>query len=207
MGESEWEGGFDLPDDTWVLLNVRDDGAPARAALAVAERDGENATLYAEALLPELESLHAAGRRQGAAPFAVWVPETPRQADPLIPLVAYVVRQESPDLGRTVEAVAAVCREPHPTRLGEIDIREVELPLGPACRVREMTLAAETDDGRYTVAEHVTFYVLAEPWPEGILQFSVTWTIPGLGDAFAEEADAMAHTLWMARRESDAIAG
>ncbi|MCE7083164.1 hypothetical protein [Streptomyces sp. ST2-7A] len=206
MGESEWEGGFDLPDDTWVLLSVRDDEAPARAAREVAEREGESASLYAEALLPELESLHAAGRRQGAAPFAAWVPEVPRQADPLIPLVAYMVRQESPEAGRTVEAVAAVCRESHPARLGEVEIREVDLPLGPACRVREINLAAETDDGRYTVAEHVTFYVLAEPWPEGILQFSVTWTIPGLGDAFAEEADAMAHTLWMTRRSTDAMA-
>lgn len=191
----EWKAGFELLSADWLLFDVRSLDGAERLAQRVADRGGERNGHYAEAVYPELKAIQAGAEDRGAAPVAVLLPHEPGDERPLVPATAMVVAQDNPDAGRTVDAIAEMVRVPRPYRLDTPEVKEVRLPLGPACRVRELVYEAELEDGRELITEHLTHYVLPPCYPEGVLQLTVTWSLIGLGHFMSEVADDMAASL------------
>lgn len=188
-------GGFTYAKPEWMELIMGQPDGPEQAAQQIADRGGKLDQEYARAALPELRTIYAKAQERGAAPAAVHVPVTPAEAPPLVTATAFMVLQQHPDAGRTLEAISAVLREPRSYRLQAPDIQTVTLPLGPACRVREVAMEGETDDGRHVLIAYVTYYVLSPTFPDGVVEFTVTWTTIGLGELMESVADQMAGSL------------
>ncbi|MGP3972151.1 hypothetical protein [Streptomyces sp. 6N223] len=179
----------------WIPLPVDDPDGADQVAREVAERGGEHDKDFARALLPELKSLQAIAQERGASPMSVQIPLEQPSAPPFVTATAFMVCQQPPDAGRSLDAIAAVIREPRDWRVREPDIRRIELPLGPACRVRELATEAEMEDGRRLLLEYVTYYVLTDAYPEGVIEFTVTWTTIGVAEIMSPLADEIAATL------------
>ncbi|SFD29199.1 hypothetical protein [Streptomyces aidingensis] len=202
-GRRQWVAGFDLPDDQWLVLDVHALDGPEQVAARIAERAGEAAAedareaaeRYAEAAYEELRAIAESAADLHAAPVAVCVPADRPEFPPMVPATAYTARHEPPDGGRSPAAIAAVLRGPREYRMTPPDIRETELPLGPACRVRELARHGAGPDGRPVLMEYLSFYVLPDSFPGGVLQFTVTWAAPGRGPEWEKIAEEMALTL------------
>ncbi|WP_165984757.1 hypothetical protein [Streptomyces sp. YIM 98790] len=190
-----YTGGFPFEEPEWVQLVVSDPEGAERAAQQIADRGGEEDPQYAEAVYPELRTVQERAAERGAAPVAVYVPDVRPAAPPLVPATAFMMLQEPPEAGRTLDALSALAREPRGYRLQEPEVRTVELPLGPACRVRELAYDGETADGREVLVEYLTHHVLSPVFPEGVVEFTVSWTPLALGPAMLETADEMAAGL------------
>ncbi|MDT0345945.1 hypothetical protein [Streptomyces litchfieldiae] len=198
---TEWICGFGYPADGWLPLEVDSPDGAERAAQRIAEREGDGNELYAEAVYPELKVIWEGMRARAAGPVAVWVPPVPLNARPLVPASIFAAREETSPEERTVAAVGETFRRPRPDRLGEADITEIELPLGPACRVHQLLLNQPGDDGRQFVIEAIDYFVLPPDYPEGLFQLSVSWSSPAIAPHMTETADRIATTLTARRAE------
>ncbi|MBB0243110.1 hypothetical protein FNQ90_03035 [Streptomyces alkaliphilus] len=192
---SGWVAGFDLPDEQWMMLRVKNPNEAKAAARAVAERGGEEDEEYARLLLPEFREICEQAVRLGAAPMAVMVPTIPLDRRPLIPVTAYVAPQLPPEAGRTMEALMDVLGVTHPYHSRPPEITEVELPLGPACRLREVVFSGEGPDGRPILREQISWFVFPEQLPDQLLEFTVSWPDLASGPVVEEMAERMAASL------------
>ncbi|MGP3969089.1 hypothetical protein [Streptomyces sp. 6N223] len=193
-------GEFNFLEPEWIYFPVGQPGAPQMVSRQVAQRAGvldRKYRRYAKALLPELKLLDEIAQENSAGPVAVYVPLTPPETRPLVAAVAWLVPRDSPDAGRTVEAIAEVVRGPRSRRFREPEIELVTLPLGPACQVKEILTVedAPTDDGRQPLIEELTHYVLPECYPEGVIEFTITFNRSGLAALMMDAALDMANSL------------
>lgn len=94
---------------------------------------------------------------------------------------------------------------PQPYRHGEAEITVVELPAGPACRLHEMMLDEEGDDGRQLMIEHIDYFILPSASPDVLVKLSVNWASTALGTDMVDVADAMA-AAFHTTPEEDALA-
>ncbi|GAB3116458.1 hypothetical protein GCM10027160_25550 [Streptomyces calidiresistens] len=192
---SKWAAGFDLPDEQWMVLDAHERGAAKAAARVVAERGGKENKAYARLLLPEFREICDQGVRLSAGPMAVMVPTIPLERRPLIPVIAYVAPQLPPEAGRSMEAVKEVVGVTHPYHTKPPELTEVELPLGPACRLQEVVSEGEGPDGRPTLREQICWFVLPEQFPDDVLEFTVFWSDLASGPVVEEMAERMAASL------------
>lgn len=201
---TDWTAGFELPDEQWVFLDARAVDGPEEAARRIAERGGELDHAYAASVLPELRVLCEQAGQLGAGPVAALVPMVPRVTRPLVPATARVVPQLPPEAGRTTAAIAAVVGAQQPYHYLPPEVTEVALPLGPGCRTYEVVFDGEGTDGRPALRESISWFVLPDNYPEGVLEFTVTWPGEAAGPEMLEIAAGMASTL--ALRPAGALA-
>ncbi|TDC27138.1 hypothetical protein E1265_02340 [Streptomyces sp. 8K308] len=192
---TRWIRSFDFPDVGWLQLSVNDPDGAELAAREIAQRPGDRARQYAEAVYPELKVIWENMRKREAAPVVLYVPLVPQGAPPLVPASAYVEGALCAPAERTVEAVLDQVRRPQPYRHGRPEITVLELPAGPACRLHELMLEDKGDDGRRFVIEHVDYFFLPPVFPEVLFKLSVNWASPAVGPEMVDIADAMAATL------------
>ncbi|WP_130799047.1 hypothetical protein [Streptomyces otsuchiensis] len=197
---TDYTGSFPFREPEWIQLMVGDrDGAEA-AAREIVERGGEEDGAYAQAVYPELETVCRKAVERGGAPVAVMVPEVRPSSPPFVVATAFMVLEEPPEEGRELEVLSLLMKKQRPYHFRPPEVATVELPLGPAVRVREVCVDGETPDGRELLVESVTYYVLSPKFPEGVLQFTVSWTSLGLGAGLAATAEEMAAGLVLRER-------
>ncbi|MGP3971778.1 hypothetical protein [Streptomyces sp. 6N223] len=196
---SEWVPVFDYPaDEEWLLLDVNVPGGAERVAQQVADRGGRENKRYAKAVREHLEFSWKGAREEGTAAVVVYVPHAWRNA-PLLTPASVNTNRFTPDHGRTMEALMAKMRDPTITP-EDAEITAVELPAGPACRVRQ-TFSLDTGDAGAAV-ENVLHHVLAEEYPEEILLLNAHWVSDAFSSGMVELADQMAASLRLTARGS-----
>ncbi|WP_326598412.1 hypothetical protein [Streptomyces sp. NBC_01803] len=201
---ADWVAGFDYPDEGWIQLDMGETDVAEQAAQLVADRGGEHDQAYAEAVYEELKVIRDGALERDASPVVVYVPEAPPQSLPMVPVSAFVAPWELPEERRTLETLTGLARQPRPYRFREPDVRTVDLPAGPACRVHELVVNEAGDDDRQTLMEYVSYYVIPPGYPDGVIEMTVTWASPAVGDVMVETADEMAATLTVNRTEDAA---
>ncbi|GAA3855906.1 hypothetical protein [Streptomyces sedi] len=194
-GATRWVASFEHPEEFWHPLEMAEDDAAERVAQAVADRGGEYSQDYAEAVYPELRAIWEGARAREASPVAVYVPPEPLQSRPLVPVTAFCAPVPTPPEVRTVEAMARLAAQPQPYRFRDPLVSVVELPAGPTCRVHELILEEPAEDGRRSMIEYVSYYVVPPGYDRGFVELTVTWPSPTLGETMAETADDIAQTL------------
>ena len=78
--------------------------------------------------------------------------------------------------------------------VGDIETARVDLPSGPAVRVRGKRVEERDPTGQGTLMEGVT-HAIRPPGFDGAVVAIMTWTAIQLGDRLAEMADAIAKTI------------
>jgi hypothetical protein len=78
--------------------------------------------------------------------------------------------------------------------VGDIETSEVELPCGPALRVRSKSLDEPDEQAQGLVMEEVT-HAIRPPGQSDAIVATMTWTALEIGDKLAEMADAIARTI------------
>lgn len=84
--------------------------------------------------------------------------------------------------------------QPTADTVGDIESSEVDLPAGPALRVRRKQVEEPDPAGQGTLTESVTYAI----HPSGLADAAVmtmSWTSAHVGDELAEMADAIARTI------------
>ena len=119
----------------------------------------------------------------------------PKNADGMIALLdvkSYAPDRENPvvTLG-LLEEIYAV----RPTdAVGDVESARVDLPSGPAIRVRSRRVEERDPAGQGTLMEGVT-HAIRPPGFDGAVVATMTWTALQLGDKLAAMADAIAKTI------------
>jgi hypothetical protein len=100
--------------------------------------------------------------------------------------------REFPEL--TFGALHELYAERTPQTVGDLETSEVELPSGPALRVRGKSLDEPDEQEQGIVMERV-IHAIRPPYQPDAVVASMTWTALELGDKLAEMADAIARTI------------
>jgi hypothetical protein len=101
-------------------------------------------------------------------------------------------RRTYPEL--TFEVLHKIYAEPGADSLGGIDEQQVELPSGPALRVRRQRAEPGDPTGQSTVMEGVT-YAIRPPGITDAIVVTMTWAALAYGDRLATMADAIAQSV------------
>jgi hypothetical protein len=140
------------------------------------------------------------------AEFAVvQVPNVRRTTSPFSPASVHA-RWVTFGSRRTLNAVMKRVRahrldDPNLLRIGEAEVTAVELPLGPACRVRQ-TLAAHRG-WEPVMVESVRYFVLERLRPKDLLVLDARWYAHAVGPGMEQLADQMAATLAFVPADSE----
>ncbi|MDK3257884.1 hypothetical protein [Blastococcus capsensis] len=185
-----WAYDVEPPDDGWIWAPGPEDDI---AAWAQATCAGLFVTGPAEVeLADQLRSVARRLRERDLDTGALWIP------DPVYGVLATLVTDRIRASG-TPEELAAEYRTAADPGLAPPQVAVVELPAGPAVRVRRLETVAN-GLGAEQLIETVTHLVLppgivdADDVPTAI-ELVVTWTLLQEGDEFAEMADEAAGLL------------
>lgn len=189
-----WSYVVEPPDDGWVWLPGAD----------------EDIAAWAQAVCDDLGALGATGVRLGeqlrsfALPFrqrehdlgGLWIPDSAYGV--LASLTADRVRVDVAPGERFVSE--SVCQE---RGLASPEVTQVELPAGPALRVRRVERAGSGPAGDQIVesVKHLVTpagIVDSEGYPTGV-ELVLTWSLLHEGDDFAQLADETAQLLRIVR--------
>jgi hypothetical protein len=94
----------------------------------------------------------------------------------------------------TFDALREVYAGDSADTLGAIDTQQVELPSGPALRVRRQRAEPGDPTGQSTVMEGVT-YAIRPPGIDDAIVVTMTWAALQYGDRLAKMADAIARSV------------
>jgi hypothetical protein len=100
--------------------------------------------------------------------------------------------REFPEL--TFGALRELYAERTPRTVGDVETSEVELPSGPALRVRSKSLDEPDEQDQGLVMERV-IHAIRPPYQPDVVVATMTWTALELGNKLAEMADAIAQTI------------
>ena len=185
-----WTYDVEPPDDGWIWLPAPEDDI---AAWGQATCAGLYVTGPAELeLADQLRSFALQLQKRTPDTGALWIP------DPAYGVLATLITDRSRISG-TPEELAAEYRAAADPGLAPPHVSLVDLPAGPAVRVRRLETAAN-GLGAEQLIETVTHLVL----PPGVvdvddvptaIELVLTWTLLQEGDEFAEMADEAAALL------------
>lgn len=185
-----WTYVVEPPDDGWIWLPAPEDDIAAWAQAACA---GLFVTGPAEVeLADQLRSFARRLRERNPDTGALWIP------DPAYGVLATLVTDRIA-VSASPEELAAEYRAAADPGLASPQVAVVELPAGPAVRVRRLESVAN-GLGAEQLIETVSYLVL----PPGIvdaaeaptaIELVLTWTLLQEGDEFAELADEAAGLL------------
>ena len=119
----------------------------------------------------------------------------PQSADGMVAMLD--VMSFAPDRDNrvvTLNLLAEIYAHPAADTVGDVQSTQVNLPSGPAVRVRSMRVEEPDPTGHGTIMEGVT-YAIRPPGFDSAVVATMTWTALQLGDKLAEMADAIARTI------------
>ena len=114
----------------------------------------------------------------------------------MLDLKVYRPDRENPVI--TLDVLEDIYATPTANTVGDVLRERVQLPSGPAIRVRATKLEEPDPTGHGTLLEGVTF-AIRPPGFEGAIVASMSWTVLHLGDKLAEMADAIVRTIRVTR--------
>lgn len=94
----------------------------------------------------------------------------------------------------TLDLLADIYTRPVADAVGDVYSTRVNLPSGPAVRVRSMHVEEPDPTGHGTITEGVT-HAIRPPGFDSAVVATMSWTALQLGDKLAEMADAIAQTI------------
>jgi hypothetical protein len=202
---SKKKAGFDFKfsiQEGWVQLPVLDNPdkfAHDRKVQAWSERQAR-AMLGEDAGRDQLRERptswpHRPTRPGPATPHTGWLYSMPTAPGPLAfldVLRGVPDRHVYPEL--TFDALREVYATDSAGTLGAIDTQQVELPSGPALRVRRQRAEPGDPTGQSTVMEGVT-YAIRPPGINDAIVVTMTWAALQYGDRLAKMADAIARSV------------
>lgn len=200
---TEWSLRFDYPAEEWLLLDMASPDGAKQVAQQVADRGGWRNKRYAKALYEEIKETWQEMDEALAELVVVYVP-TVRLNTPFLSPANIHANWVRPDFERTLdvvmEKIPASLDNPSLSLVGEPEVTAVELPLGPACRVRR-TITGNTGYEQLTM-EYAQYYILQELRPEDLLLLTAFWLPHAAGPWMVDLADRMAATLTLVPAES-----
>ena len=119
----------------------------------------------------------------------------PKDADGMVAMLdvkSYAPDRENPVV--TLDLLEEIYAAHSVDTVGDIETARVELPSGPAVRVRGKRVEERDPTGQGTLMEGVT-HAIRPPGFDGAVVAIMTWTAIQLGDRLAEMADAIAKTI------------
>ncbi|MBV9794663.1 MAG: hypothetical protein JO016_12065 [Actinobacteria bacterium] len=187
----------------WVRLPVRDNpGKFARDRKVEAWAAGQARSMLGDSAEPERLNERAqqltratyGARARDALHGLVFYTEP----DAPGPLAFLDVLRLVPDQQVYPELTTGVLRElfaqPSAGTLGDIDEQQVDLPGGPALRVRRQRAEPSDPTGQSTVMEGVT-YAIRPPGLDDAIVVTMTWAALQYGDRLAAMAEAIARSV------------
>jgi hypothetical protein len=94
----------------------------------------------------------------------------------------------------TLDLLEQIYATVSPDTVGDVDTARVDLPSGPAVRVRSRRVEERDPAGQGTLTEGV-IHAIRPPGFDGAVVATMTWTALQLGDKLAAMADAIAKTI------------
>jgi hypothetical protein len=119
----------------------------------------------------------------------------PKSADGMVAMLD--VMSFAPDRDNrviTLDLLADIYTRPVADAVGGVYSTRVNLPSGPAVRVRSMHVEEPDPTGHGTITEGVT-HAIRPPGFDSAVVATMSWTALQLGDKLAEMADAIARTI------------
>jgi hypothetical protein len=119
----------------------------------------------------------------------------PKSADGMVAMLD--VMSFAPDRDHrvlTLDLLAEIYARPAADTVGDVHSTRVDLPGGPAIRVRSMRVEEPDPTGHGTIMEGVT-HAIRPPGFDSAVVATMSWTALQLGDELAEMADAIAQTI------------
>jgi hypothetical protein len=189
------------PDSRWVALPLAGPAAGGWQAAAAGWQAAAAGRLLGPGAPPDLGDGLA---RQ----LEFWLTDCQRRRVPaalaLVPddlaLVAAVAelhtyRLDETDLSAgSIEWLSSNLAAGQPPATGRATAEVVELPAGPAVRLRGIYTEVQDQEGSGTLVERV-LHAVRPPQISDLLLLSTTWAVLALGDELALRADALARTL------------
>lgn len=119
----------------------------------------------------------------------------PKWADGMVAMVdvkSYRPDRENPVI--TLDLLEEIYASASADTVGDVQAARVDLPSGPAIRVRSKRVEEHDPTGQGTIMEGV-IHAIRPPGFDGAAILTMTWTALQLGDKLAEMADAIARTV------------
>ena len=182
------------PDSRWVALPVdgtADGDWPARAAgrLLSADTPPELRT----GLAGQLEFWLTDCQRRAVPAALALVPGDLSVVAAVAELRTYRLDEADPSAG-TIEWLSSNLAVSQKPAVGQAAAEVVELPAGPAVRLRGIYAETVDQEGSGTLVERI-MHAVRPPQISDLLLLSTTWAVLALGDELALRADALARTL------------
>ena len=122
----------------------------------------------------------------------VFYPPNARSLVAMLDVKSYAPDRENPVV--TLDLLEEIYAAHSVDTVGDIETARVDLPSGPAVRVRGKRVEERDPTGQGTLMEGVT-HAIRPPGFDGAVVAIMTWTAIQLGDRLAEMADAIAKTI------------
>lgn len=182
-----WRCEIELPTpEEWVPLDLDTDDPRSWADQLVSEHIPRAVAERREALVAELLEFRDIALGKDAALACV------RLAGPTGPVAAFLHIVPVPDPSLTgPESVAEIWRQQRPYVLRSPEISTVQLPAGPAGRLREVS---HNGEGADDLIEYVTHAIFSPELP-GMLEVTLTWNSLAFGEEYSVLADQIARSL------------
>ena len=119
----------------------------------------------------------------------------PASAEGLVAMLdvkSYGPDRENPVI--TLDVLEEIYGKASPDTVGDIETSKIDLPSGPAVRVRSKRIEEPDPAGQGTLVEGVT-YAIRPPGFDSAVVTTMTWTVLHMSDQLAAMADAIAKTV------------
>ena len=110
----------------------------------------------------------------------------------MLDVKSYGPDRENPVI--TLDVLEEIYGKASPDTVGDIETSKVDLPSGPAVRVRSKRIEEPDPAGQGTLVEGVT-YAIRPPGFDSAVVTTMTWTVLHMSDQLAAMADAIAKTV------------
>jgi hypothetical protein len=132
-------------------------------------------------------------RRRGVPTALALVPDEIATVAAVAELRTYTPDPADPSAG-TIEWLSSNLAADQKPAVGEAASEVVELPAGPAVRLRGIYAEMRDQEGSGVLVERV-MHAVRPPQIDDLLLLSTTWAMIAIGDELADRADELARTL------------
>jgi hypothetical protein len=182
------------PDSRWVRLPLDSPaGGGGQAAAAGRLLDPDSTPDLRADLGQQLDFWLGDCQRRAVPTALALVPDEIATVAALAELHTYAMDANDPSAG-TIEWLSSNLAVNQKPAVGEATSEAIELPAGPAVRLRGIYTDPRDQEGSSVLVERV-MHAVRPPQIEDLLLLSTTWAMLALGDELAARADELARTL------------
>jgi len=182
------------PGSRWVRLPLESPADNGWQEAAAARLLGPDTPADQRAdLAQELDFWLGDCRRRAVPTALALVPDEIATVAALAELHSYAMDPKDPSAG-TIEWLSSNLAVNQKPAMGEAIPEEIELPAGPAVRLRGLYADLRDQEGSAMLVERV-MHAVRPPQIDDLLLLSTTWAMLALGDELAKRADELARTL------------